>query len=204
MRPAALPWAAPPPDGSLLLAGAVGQFSPQVEHDPSAPRDFTWVVARVTPAGTLDRSFGDNGLARVAGGDSHGHSLSRFPDGSIATTGSNGHDQQLARLTPAGAMDPAFHGGTPVTLSGAQFASQLLARADGTTDVLAAGQAGTSVVRYSRSGDPAAPVAIDAGPLPSLPSLTAMPDGTEVVTGPESVQPQSGPAAVRVTRLKPD
>src|SRR3954453_3522249 len=42
---------------SVLLTGSIGQVSPAIEQVPNAPADFTGVVARVTPGGTLDTSF---------------------------------------------------------------------------------------------------------------------------------------------------
>ena len=190
------------PDGSLLLTGATGQVSPEIEHNPNAPRDFTWVVARLTPTGALDRSYGENGLAKVAGGDGHGYSLALFGDGAVATTGVNGRDALVARLTPSGALDPSFHGGTPAPVSGSTFTPAVLARADGTADVLASSSGSASVQRYSRTGDVVGTFAVDAGSFP--PALTAAPDGTELVTWGESVQAGSGAAALHITRLNSD
>src|SRR3954470_10122444 len=190
------------PDGSVLLTGSIGQVSPAIEHDPNAPADFTWVVARLTPGGTLDTSFGDNGLAKILRGNAHGYSVSLFPDGSIATTGTNAQQTLLARLTPSGALDPGFHGGTPLTVSDSAFTPLVLARADGTADVLASSQGTASIQRYSRSGEPAGTFPVDGGATP--PTITAAPDGTEIVTAVESQQPESGPVALHVTRVNAD
>src|SRR3954447_14113521 len=190
------------PDGSVLLTRSIGQVSPAIEHDPNAPADFTWVVARLTPGGTLDTSFGDNGLAKILRGNAHGYSVSLFPDGSIAATGTNAQQTLLARLTPSGALDPGFHGGTPLTVSDSAFTTLVLARADGTADVLASSQGSSSIQRYSRSGDPAGTFPVDGGATP--PTIAAAPDGTEIVTAVESQQPESGPTALHVTRVNPD
>ena len=89
-----------------------------------------------------------------------------------------------------------------MTVSDSAFTPLVLARADGTADVLASSQGSASIQRYSRSGDPAGTFPVDGGATP--PTITAAPDGTEIVTAVESQQPESGPAALHVTRVNPD
>jgi uncharacterized delta-60 repeat protein len=171
------------PDGSLVLAGGTGSVSPAIEHDPNAPNTFAWAVARLTPAGALDSAFGQGGIATVAGpGSAHGGSVALFADGSIATTGYRGTEALLARLTPSGAPDPLFGGGAPVA---AGSGADVLARPDGSADVVVTSPSGAHVARYSRTGaaagtfgtdDQATP---DAGPTTA--TLLAAPGGAEVL-----------------------
>src|SRR3954452_2527252 len=189
-------------DGSVVLTGAIGQVSPAIEHDPNAPQDFTWVVARLTPAGTLDRGFGEDGLAKILRGSTHGFSVGVFGDGSIAATGNDGNTSPLARLTPSGAADAAFHGGAPVALADSLSPPLLLARGDGTTDRLVLGQSTAELRRASRAGEPGPSTAVDGGA--GSPALVAAPDGTELVVVPETLEPVRGELALRITRVGAD
>lgn len=97
------------PDGSLLVAAT------PVRDGREA------VVARLTPAGELDRSFGDGGLATVAtsGGNDEAFALAVDSQGRILVAGrtstSTSDDLLLARFTSAGESDPTFGSGGVVT-----------------------------------------------------------------------------------------
>ena len=67
--------------------------------------------------------FGAQGTA----GDAAGHSVAVLAGGGVVTAGTVAGSAQVARLTAAGAADPAFHAGTPLDL-GAAVGSVDLAR----------------------------------------------------------------------------
>ena len=105
------------PDGSILLTGTTGEI-----RLPSTP-DLRWVVARLTPAGALDQSFGSGGVATIPTTVStSGFNVALGPDATIVTSGQSQGDLLsgetrlvLARLTASGSPDPTFAGGSPVT-----------------------------------------------------------------------------------------
>jgi uncharacterized delta-60 repeat protein len=105
------------PDGRLLVAGTV----------PAAKRLQLpeLVLVGLTPAGRLDASFGDGGVARpgIQGSCANCNPVALAPDGSIVATGNTGsispaiaHDPDapdtftwvVTRLTADGRPDPAF------------------------------------------------------------------------------------------------
>ena len=99
------------PDGKIVAAGTA---------TPVSGNDFT--VARYNSNGSLDSSFGNNGIASVNinGNNDIATSLILQPDGKIVVAGysedSNlqGHSQ-LARFDSNGALDTTFSGGTVLT-----------------------------------------------------------------------------------------
>ncbi len=113
------------PDGSVVVAGRVGATG--------GAADFG--VVRLTPAGQPDPAFGVNGLAVVAfdllgpgQGDDLPVALALLPDGGVEVIGTAtaplgptetvGRTRvAVARLTAAGALDPAFDGDGRLTFS---------------------------------------------------------------------------------------
>jgi uncharacterized delta-60 repeat protein len=99
------------PDGKILVGG----FAVVSKYNPS---DEEFVVARLNPNGTLDKSFGNGGLfkwnAPAYRDDVRG--LALLPNGDILATGttngayigSQGDAYGLFRLTPGGALDKTF------------------------------------------------------------------------------------------------
>jgi uncharacterized delta-60 repeat protein len=95
------------PDGRILVAGTL--FAHGTTEDEFA-------LARFTPAGDPDASFGSDGFVstHVGAGASAGQSLAVQPDGQILVAGtafSNGltdDDFALVRYTPDGRLDPQF------------------------------------------------------------------------------------------------
>jgi len=100
------------PDGALFLAGQTGSIDPAAATQPNAPRRFRWVVARLTPAGALDPTFGDKGIATLPGEPASGFMASVLQDGRVVTTGQVGDSPtpklQIARLLPTGALDTSY------------------------------------------------------------------------------------------------
>jgi uncharacterized delta-60 repeat protein len=93
------------PDGKIVVAGTTGENSEV--YEPQA------VVARFNADGTVDQGFGKKGRIEIQFPDPDfavgAVALAAAPDGAIwvATSSEN---VDLARLTPAGALDPGFSG----------------------------------------------------------------------------------------------
>lgn len=104
------------PDGDILAAGTAG-----VDYTIDSSRWF--VLARYTPDGSLDSTFGDDGVVQTSftGGDWLG-GIVVWPDGTIVAAGAGygrGHGQELdtmvlARYEPDGSLDPGFGSGGKV------------------------------------------------------------------------------------------
>jgi uncharacterized delta-60 repeat protein len=94
------------PDGKIVVAGTVLDQSGELNSS-----DFA--LARYSPNGVLDPSFGTNGLVRVDfGGVESASGIALQPDGKIVVAGqrqSNGNsDFLIARFLPNGALDTGF------------------------------------------------------------------------------------------------
>lgn len=99
------------PDGDILVAG-------YGNHSTTATPNLDMFVARLDPDGSLDASFGEDGVRLVAfdqGGDNSdvASALALAPDGRIvlageATVSGGGVDVALVRLTPSGHLDSSF------------------------------------------------------------------------------------------------
>lgn len=166
-RPAALQ-----PDGSIVLSGNLGSTSPPT--GPDTPAFFEWYVARLTPRGDADASFGQGGFAAVGrppGRNVGGYATSLLPDGRIVALGRDDTGPQLTRLLPSGAADPSFHAAAPVALP-VPFAFSLAGHPDGFTDV----RGPDRVLRVDPDGalDPAFGAGVEVGPS-FLGGLLALP-----------------------------
>jgi uncharacterized delta-60 repeat protein len=99
------------PDGKLVLAGATGV--------PGGDSSVDFVVARLTPAGTLDPTFNGAGFRAIditpTGPDS-AYAVALDKIGNIVVAGQAGTgDIAVVRLTPSGTLDTSFNGtGTSV------------------------------------------------------------------------------------------
>jgi uncharacterized delta-60 repeat protein len=93
------------PDGRVVVAGTTTNYVP--------------FVARYLQDGRADPSFGDGGVARLAAETLQTTGLAIAPDGSVVIAGTADFpsttlsDMAVARLTPAGRLDPSF-GGTGI------------------------------------------------------------------------------------------
>jgi uncharacterized delta-60 repeat protein len=112
------------PDGAIVLAGRGGPG-----------RDIQ--VVRLTPAGSLDPSFGGGGrLAVDFGGSDEGNAAVLQGDGKIAVAGLSNAAHAVARIQPGGAPDTTFSGdgkttfGFPTGFAGGA-ANALALQADG-------------------------------------------------------------------------
>jgi uncharacterized delta-60 repeat protein len=99
------------PDNKILLGGT--SFS------PAANQDFT--VIRYNTDGTLDNSFGVNGVAAypINGASvDESYDMALQPDGKIVMVGSTAQwDVAMMRLNTNGSLDPSFGGSGVVTFS---------------------------------------------------------------------------------------
>jgi uncharacterized delta-60 repeat protein len=92
------------PDGHILVAGTVSEFRQ------------SYAVARYTPNGTLDISFGENGFAviPVGGNNDLASSMVIQPNGNILVGGTSNtqakNNFSLIRLTFFGSLDTSFNG----------------------------------------------------------------------------------------------
>ena len=158
------PVAALAPDGGIVLTGWTGKIKPL-----PAPGDYSalrWVVARLTPGGTLDSGFGSGGVVTFPTPGGEGMNIAVLGDGRIVSDAAVGgaagtRSMLLARLTATGTMDPTFNGGAVVTVGFSGF--PMLAEPDGS--VVLAGQlpgqptppftSGNGVIaRYTPAGAP--------------------------------------------------
>jgi uncharacterized delta-60 repeat protein len=157
-------------DGSIVVTGNTGGLlAPPT--GPDAPANFQWVVARLTPAGALDPSFGPNGLVAipsVPGMQNGGFGAALLGDGRIVALGRETSSPLLTRLLPTGAPDPSFHGGVPAPLP-IPFTLNMALHPDGFVDVL--GQ--QRLLRYRSDGEP--DLTFGAGGAVDLPAGGDMP-----------------------------
>jgi uncharacterized delta-60 repeat protein len=130
----ALPWGRPAraiaaqPDGALVVSGSGG-----------ASVD----VARLTADGALDGSFGSGGTVRVpTGAGTAANAMLVLGDGRILVAGGRNGNVLLARLLPAGGLDPSLgtHGIAEVDLGRQEVANGVAMSADGRIHVV--GEAG--------------------------------------------------------------
>jgi uncharacterized delta-60 repeat protein len=146
-------------DGSILVTGLAA----------SAVGGSLLFVARFTPEGELDPSFGENGVFRrdAAGDAANGKALEVLPDGRIVVAGQLGAgpesgDSWILRLTPGGQVDPSFGNGGEATssLAGFDAASGLAIQPDGRAVVAGAiSEAGSQLLvgRFTADDLPPAP-----------------------------------------------
>jgi uncharacterized delta-60 repeat protein len=137
------------PDGKLILVGST-------PTDSAGDADL-WEIARYTPAGSLDASFGTGGIVGGtfgAGADAHGAAL--YPSGTadagkIVVVGDTASGRGMARYLPDGSPDGAFGmDGEVVTTANNDLMSVAIA-ADGKL-VVAGGNGSQTVARYNANG----------------------------------------------------
>lgn len=113
-------------DGTLTLTG---QQEARVSHPWGTEATYRWALARLTPAGALDPSFGTKGIALVPGEEGVGLSLEAGLGSSLIAQGqarvrernqaggvSEGPEHLMTRITASGAVDPGYGGGKPFEL----------------------------------------------------------------------------------------
>ena len=107
-----------------IVATAIGAFDVAIQADNrlviAGIGDINAVsalaLARYHANGSLDASFGDNGIVRADFGNlSEGHTVTLQPDGKIVAAGLAGGDFALARYHVNGSLDTSFSGDGLVT-----------------------------------------------------------------------------------------
>ncbi len=179
------PIAAVQPDGEIVIAGEAGATA----HAPT-PSTLHGAIARLTPQGGLDASFGTGGIVSLAAGQIAFQPLVQ-PGGDVAVLirggAGTGSGTSLLTLDPTGVPDAAIGNGQPVPLAFTGW--EIAGPGDGSTLVLGGfGSRGAGkVARYTASGllDPT----FGPGGVVRLASnltvghLLARPDGTSLVIG---------------------
>jgi len=134
------------PDGRIIAVGQITVFS--------SPPIYDFALARYTPDGKLDPSFGRGGIVRTdVGGIDNARAVALQPDGRIVVVGSTGpsggEDYAVARYAPDGNLDPSFgRGGIVRTdVGGIDDARAVALQPDGRIVV-----AGTVLARYTPDG----------------------------------------------------
>jgi uncharacterized delta-60 repeat protein len=116
------------PDGRIVATGS---------SFPSTDTKTQLIVARFTPGGQLDPSFGLGGVFTLdaTGAYDEGLALSILADGKILVAGiRDSSDTWLLRLTPGGQLDPTFGSGGQAVASaspGYDFAEAIAVQPDG-------------------------------------------------------------------------
>ena len=158
--------------GQIVLAAATGSIDPAIEHDPNAPQNFRFAVARVNSDGSLDQTFGDKGVATLPG-FGYAEGLAVGAGGAITAFGLSGQSAatdtgQMVRLTPLGTVDPTFNGGAAAPLP-FKAPRHIALGADGSLRILGLNASGaTEVARYTALG--AQDTSFGSGGLVTLPA----------------------------------
>lgn len=137
------------PDGKVAVAGSA------ITADGPYER---FALARYNADGSLDPSFGTNGIVTTSIGNSDAipHALAWQPDGKLVVAGEASYNFALARYTPDGSLDPGF--GTSGIINDARFlggaAHTIVLQPDG--KLVAAGDSypACAVRRYQTDGAP--------------------------------------------------
>ncbi len=96
--------------GQIVLAAATGSIDPAIEHNPNAPQNFRFAVARLNSDGSLDPTFGDKGVATLPG-FGYARAWLSGPAARSRRSASPGSPRrrtrpsQMVRLTPLGTID---------------------------------------------------------------------------------------------------
>jgi uncharacterized delta-60 repeat protein len=107
--------------GAVYVTGNLKTYEPR-EDVPPAPQGYPWrvanapLLARYTPAGERDVTFGENGIAPFLFTPENRYEIATFEavalqaDGKVVATGRAGYDSGLARFDPDGTVDESFGG----------------------------------------------------------------------------------------------
>jgi uncharacterized delta-60 repeat protein len=138
-------------------------------------------LVRYNSNGSLDTTFGSQGLVVVPSGLSVQSLLIQPSNGDLAVAGSSNSSFALLRYTPEGGLDPTFGSGGEVVTPAATASITSLALENG--DIVAGGSG--FLARYTLSGN--LDTTFGAGGIVTipmgLPSLVVQPDGEIVAVG---------------------
>jgi uncharacterized delta-60 repeat protein len=198
------------PDGKIVAAGYTHVMA-----------TTAFAVVRYHPDGSLDTSFGEDGIARtIAGGSARANAVALQPDGKIVAAGRNSSNFVTTRYNPNGTLDATFGiNGVVITTNGTNpdVAYDVAVQADGKvvicgTTVVFLGQnqfRGEFVlVRYNPDGSP--DTTFDGDGIVShylngahenrLHSLAIQPDGKIVAGGYLVLSGSGNPSVFAVVR----
>ncbi len=157
------------PDGKLVLAGLIDDQAPPPPPPPAPFRvqasNADFLVARLTPAGSPDLTFGTGGVVRtpiVPGSPpavDSAQAVAVGPDGKIVLAGltvtPGGTDFAFARYTSLGALDPTFSGDGIKTVHVGTYggAGGVAVQPDGKVVAVGGGGNGFTMLRLRPNGD---------------------------------------------------
>lgn len=140
-------------DGKIVGVGGICI----AQCDQDIPQDAI-AVARYNADGSLDSSFGANGVAEMQlGSDSFANAVLVQPDGKIVVAGESAGNAAVARFLPDGHPDLAFGSGGATAIPQYGFNWQVARQSDGkivTAGDVATGAAGGALIvaRFTTSG----------------------------------------------------
>jgi len=173
------------PDGKILVSGQIDEYGDLV----------SFFLARYNSAGSLDSSFGENGVIVAPidySGEFVGADMALQPDGKIVTVGYQNYNSNIElavnRYNSNGTLDTSFGtGGRAVTTSGA--ATCVALQPDGKIIVVGYHEPGFGVFRYNPDGSldnsfgVGGFVVTTLGSYPSVNEVLVQPDGRIVAVG---------------------
>ena len=181
------------PDGRFVVAGTARSVG-------------ALLVARFTPEGALDPSFGPNGSGFVTLAQALGPRIELMPDGAVAIAAIVFNSVKLFRVDASGTPDPAWGGadGIETDLGGGNFQRAALGRLDAklyvggsTSDISAAVKRylpdGTLDTSFATTGKAEFSVPPPTGSSPRIEAVAVEPSGTFWVAGQYSAPAADGP-----------
>lgn len=121
------------PDGKIVVVGYETNAADGLE---------SWRIARLNANGSVDTSFGANGMLDWNAGTTgtRAHAVEIRPDGRIVVGGNFQNEIEVAQFTPNGTPDPAFGGGQGYVLltppaGDSNYLSRLVLDTDGSLDI---------------------------------------------------------------------
>jgi uncharacterized delta-60 repeat protein len=144
------------PDGKILLAGQAGGAT-----DPdTGATDHDFALARYTSDGSIDPTFGTNGVATTSFSDGpleDAFDLAVQPDGKIVAAGSANFNFAMARYNANGTLDDTFSGDGKVTTASFDRLQAHAIALQSNGKILLAGAVGRAnsdffLVRYNSDG----------------------------------------------------
>ncbi len=177
------------PDGRIIVAGTTASTT-----------SFAFAMVRYRPDGSIDRSFGQNGLVITELDPLQPDAIATLavaPDGTILAGGSSGSRAALVRFRPDGEIDASFGGGDGIVLTEQDFLGIAALALEPDGRVVAAGQGGSpdgpydfALARYQADGTPDASMGKGGVALTDLggtgegaSGVAAGPGGTIVTAG---------------------
>ncbi|WP_343632431.1 T9SS type A sorting domain-containing protein [Fluviicola sp.] len=103
-------------DGKILVAG-----SSYLGPTPSGPGDYNSFVVRYTTTGSLDNTFGNNGIFKLSHPNSHIAKMIVPGNGSVLLAGNSYGTGVVSKINSSGVLDPNFGNSGSKFLSDANF-----------------------------------------------------------------------------------